>query len=376
MTDRYDETREQLLALAGSSGYGITEHQLARWHREGLLPRPKQRPLGKGHGTQTVYPPGTEAQLLALCAIRAKERSLDRVRWYLWWAGYEVPVERIREFLSDVTAEADEHIRKIVDPGTGSLSEAAWKMLEATSSGRLSKPLSGSRKRVGKKRFDSFLRIMLEAVSGRFEGFSYEPTEDPKEDEQRIVEKGLGLERAYTDRIGDEGPWLKNRLEGYLKGIGWLTDAEFLRKKLASLTDEQLLEARDEARSWLALLGGYGLMFDRLLGKGAFGISGISEALREMGAREQALFTAVWGISRFRGPESLQKGLESHGKPTPEMEEGLAAWASLEEARRMSPELADLLSPRRMRAALEDPRETERLAKELDEVSRRKARDE
>ncbi|MDP9455396.1 MAG: hypothetical protein M3Q60_06295 [Actinomycetota bacterium] len=313
---------------------------------------------------------------MALCAIRAEVRPLDHVRWHLWWAGYEVPVEHVREFLSGSAAEADEHIRKVVDPGTGSLSEAAWEVLEAASTGRLSKPLSGSRKRVGKKRFDTFMRIMLEAIAGQFEGFSYEPTENPREDEQRIMEKGLGLERAYADRVGHEGPWLRNSLEGYLKGIGRLVDGEILERRLAAITDEQLLEARDEARSWLALLGGYGLMFDGLLGKGAFGISGISEALRDMGAREQALFTAVWAISRFRGPADVREGLKVHGKPTPEMEEGLAAWTSLQEARKTSPALSNLLSPRRVKAAWRDLRETERLAKELDEVGRREAKKE
>ncbi len=84
------ETRQELLDLARDNGYEVSSPQLARWHREGLLPQPEVRRLGKGHGTQTVYPPGTEDQLLALCAIRDKKWRLGPTAWYLWWAGYEV----------------------------------------------------------------------------------------------------------------------------------------------------------------------------------------------------------------------------------------------------------------------------------------------
>src|SRR5215207_5229172 len=112
------ESREELLSLARSSGFDLSEPQLARWHRAGLLPRPTQRPLGRGHGTQTVYPPGTEGQLLALCGVHAEVRSLDRVAWHLWWAGYDVSIDCIREFLSSVVAEWDEKAQGLIDQDT------------------------------------------------------------------------------------------------------------------------------------------------------------------------------------------------------------------------------------------------------------------
>src|SRR5258707_5993855 len=77
MTDSL-ESRDQVIGYASSLGYIVSAAQLARWHRAGLLPRPRQRPLGRGRGTETVYPPGTSVQVVALCQIKAEEHRLDR----------------------------------------------------------------------------------------------------------------------------------------------------------------------------------------------------------------------------------------------------------------------------------------------------------
>lgn len=103
------ESREHVIAYASGLGYPVTAAQLARWQRGGLLPRPSQRPLGRGRGTMTTYPAGTAAQVVALCQIRDDERRLDRVAFRLWWAGFTVDLAVIREQLRAVvrSIEAD-----------------------------------------------------------------------------------------------------------------------------------------------------------------------------------------------------------------------------------------------------------------------------
>jgi len=93
------ESREYVIAYASGLGHHVTPTQLVRWHRAGLLPRPSQRPLGRGRGTMTTYPLGTAAQVVALCQIRDDERRLDRVAFRLWWAGFTVDLAVIREQL-------------------------------------------------------------------------------------------------------------------------------------------------------------------------------------------------------------------------------------------------------------------------------------
>jgi hypothetical protein len=378
-------TREELLALPKAHGYDdFTEHKLVRWRHEGLIQRPEQRSLGRGRGTQTVYPSGAEEQLLALCAIHANERRLDHVAWHLWWADYEVSLEPIRSFMASVVAEWDRHAPDLIDTELGGLSDEGYKLARRVARRRrLDQPLSGMRRRVGKERFGVFLTLMLEALVGDFVAFSDESTKDSEEDkrrvlesDRRIVERGWSLKQEHDRRPENVNHWPRFDIEACLRGIGWLASKGSLQQELNHLTDEQLIEARNETRSWLALLGGYGLMFERWLGR--WGpirfVSAMGRVVSDMGAQEQALFTLVWAIARYRGPKHLREGLAVHGKPTPEMEAGLRDWERLEQMRSQIPALSKVLTPQRIKegfkAAFRGQRELERFERELEDVSR------
>ena len=96
-----------LIARAAEAGFEVSPTQLARWHRHGLLPRPWQQPLGKGKGTETVYPAGTGDQLLALCEFRKQTRLLGRVGWHLWWHGFPVDCSHWKPLLQDAARTWD-----------------------------------------------------------------------------------------------------------------------------------------------------------------------------------------------------------------------------------------------------------------------------
>jgi hypothetical protein len=295
------------------------------------------------------------------------------VAWHLWWAGYDVSLERIRAFIGRAVEQWDRRAPELVDPETGELSEAAWVLIDEASTTRLEQPLSKARKRVGKERFDTFTRLMIETSLGVFRGFSTEDEKDPGDEERRIMEKGLGLQRARVNRLGEAGPPLEIDIEDYLKRMSWLADKGSLGRELATLTDEQLLEARDEVRPWLAVAAGYSLMFGETLGRGALGLSALDEVIREMGAQEQALFTLSWAIARYGGPEDLREGLASVGKPTSEMEAGLLDWEiSLRFAERLRegvPAFAETLAPQQIAKASRDPRHMERFMNQLHELA-------
>ena len=110
MPESADQTRDDVLSAAAEAGYPITGDQLARWHRGGLLPRPRQRSRGRGFGTVTIYPPGTAEQVVALCEITARHRSLARAAFQLWWDGFPVDPEQICTPLMKVAAKVDEEL--------------------------------------------------------------------------------------------------------------------------------------------------------------------------------------------------------------------------------------------------------------------------
>lgn len=136
------EPSAEVVAYAASLGYVMSAAQLARWHRAGLLPRPRQQSLGRGRGTATLYPLGTSVQVVALCQIRANERRLDRAAFRLWWDGFTVDLTVIKSLLARHLRDFDAEIKRIAEDcnsrrqasrrGIGRITAAARKALEAS----------------------------------------------------------------------------------------------------------------------------------------------------------------------------------------------------------------------------------------------------
>src|SRR5262249_8444254 len=99
------ESKNFLLATAKRVDPKITERMITRWHYEGLLPKPRQRSLGRGRGTETIYPTGTAMQLVALLQYRKEKRDISYIAWRMWWDGYEIEMNTIRELLRATVRE-------------------------------------------------------------------------------------------------------------------------------------------------------------------------------------------------------------------------------------------------------------------------------
>lgn len=115
-----EQTREQVLLALAAAGFEVTGDQLGRWHRAGLLPRPRQRSLGRGMGTVTVYPPGTAEQAMALCRIRTHHRSLRRAAFQLWWDGFAVDPAQVKEPIRLAAAKLDADMA-VIASGEGTI---------------------------------------------------------------------------------------------------------------------------------------------------------------------------------------------------------------------------------------------------------------
>src|SRR5215475_499642 len=99
-------SKEYLLEAAFAAGFKVSQDQLVRWYRAGLLPRPQQIHLGR-HGSQIIFPKSAINQLIEICRIHKTEKRLEYIAWRLWWNGVDIDFEAVRNFLRSITEEWD-----------------------------------------------------------------------------------------------------------------------------------------------------------------------------------------------------------------------------------------------------------------------------
>ncbi|MDQ2745593.1 MAG: hypothetical protein M3Z66_25335, partial [Chloroflexota bacterium] len=240
MTSGAGETKEDLLA-AMEGRHPLTHRQLARWHRKGLLPQPTQVSLGKGLGSQSVYPAGTRLQLEALCRIHFTdgERRMPYVARRLWWEGFDVSLDALLEAVMPL-AELWEGIRAGVDPETASLSDEAWDIVNKSGATRSKgRTIGQARRRIGKQNMSGFMRNLVEIFSGRFEDFEVLPGEDS---ESRVFRRAIGNRDLTTN------DW--RAISRHFRNFSPVED-------LVSASYEELTGRRDAVKRILALLASW-----------------------------------------------------------------------------------------------------------------------
>src|SRR3954451_24894047 len=90
---------DELLDRLQAAGRRVTRDQLRRWHREGLIPRPSQKGLGRAQGSESFYPASVYAQASRVSALLGKGLAFERIGWSLWWEGFEVDERHWRPVL-------------------------------------------------------------------------------------------------------------------------------------------------------------------------------------------------------------------------------------------------------------------------------------
>jgi hypothetical protein len=260
-TDAPYETSEELLTLTRQHGYNISPTQLARWHRAGLLPRPRQQPLKEARGTCSLYPIGTGKQLLLLCSLRTTERRFSHLAWHLWLAGYPVALQIIRTQLEYANQRLARWLRWFSDfkqaMHTQDAPEEVLDLIERYAQANLhTQPLRRIRKRIGREYFPTFLHILVKLATEPGDETIHTYDGDERLLDLRILALGLGMAKRFVQK--------KDALEYYLvqflmPQLHWVFDRlqeihwEHL---MENTTDFDLLQSRDELRNGLRVRAG------------------------------------------------------------------------------------------------------------------------
>ena len=264
-------SRETLLAWLAEQDCLVTEHQLVRWHKAGLLPRPSRKFLGRGKGTETYYPPGTERQALRLCQALLDDRSTENAAWALWLDGFPVtPLIRARlrdGFVSLVSESAAELDAFESDSNRSN----AIDMADSERGGHATEKL---RKDVGGDEFAFVVRALLEIVAGRAEAVFA----------TRTVEREALLRAIKGYMVGVPNPsgiTAEDFLDMMKAHAAELSPAAFI-ESLDQTSDSQLEELRNQLGAFAAvskLLHGsavplpYGLFAIAFVGRFGFSVT-------------------------------------------------------------------------------------------------------
>jgi hypothetical protein len=251
------ESSQHLLTLASEHGYNVSMQQLARWHRAGLLPRPKQSALGKAHGSQSLYPHGTSEQFLLLCSLRTRERRLAYLAWQLWWSGYPVAFPIIREHIELAAAQLSQFVQFLIvlkqnEQRGDEEFQGVLDIIEQFALARLNyKPLRHARKRIGTISFPTFIRILLDVISGTFEGYDEAYDNVEVMTELRILAKGIGLHELFIKDDTNLDHFIRKRFVPFLQNVSlWIKTFPW-EQVVRDASDFDLMQTRDDIRNAL-----------------------------------------------------------------------------------------------------------------------------
>jgi hypothetical protein len=309
------ETAAALLAdpQAVVRGNPVSATQLARWHREGYIPRPVRHGLGRGRGTVSIYPPGTRAQLQALCAFWSKERDAEKVQWRMWWAGYPAPAAFAEQWLvGSVQAWAEfaelwQTAQTEEDRALGILPEAAWDAIDEAREARLRSALmKRMRRRAGRDGFAAVMRMVLQASTGQFSGYHVDSTSGSTAEDQQDVVRALGLDRLKLPLSAGPRPDFAGELDAGLRYLSQLFAKTRASELINTATADDLAHARDDLRAVGGALVALAAFLREALGdQASASFHDIDQAIRQSRPTDQALFILLWLAMRRdgKGPE-------------------------------------------------------------------------
>lgn len=145
-------------------GLRVSGHQLTRWNKAGLLPRPRRRSLGRGRGMASYYPAFAVVQALLIAGLLQIMRDLEDVRWAMWCFGFSV-TEGVRQAL---LRDLEQNERRAKHTYTQFKSDVLQNPISQLTLGRAPRGLGAVRRSVGRAHMETLGLMVYEMMLGCF----------------------------------------------------------------------------------------------------------------------------------------------------------------------------------------------------------------
>jgi hypothetical protein len=269
------ETTDFVLAYARERGWKLSRTQLERRHRAGVVHRPRQVAQGRGAGTMSLYPEGTAALIVE--GLELGDIPLCRTAFELWLRGRPVPIDGVRAHVAALATLHDRVARVVRFLGFGrpALPSRVLRFIGRLARRPGPKELRRLRTRLGNDagRVETVLRATIEMAGGVYA--PPERTHGADDDEGRLFETVLGIEKGRTEAPIGLQPWLQGDITDVLVqsthdfGGNWSHD-------LTKMTDADLELGRERWRVLRDFIDVIGEM-QEMYGRNVFGIGALAD---------------------------------------------------------------------------------------------------
>jgi len=358
------EPAEELLAYAKAAGFSVSRTQLVRWHKRGLIPRPRLRYIQGRRGAQTLYPPGTSKPLLAVCELEAIRRPLDHVGWELFWDGHERDMTEIRSFIRSICDDFEStqaKLRLAVRTGKA-LPGSRWKVRDyLTTSTDLDKPLGTIRRRLnwrGRNEFGRFVDLLLQALVGK------EPQIRPGDAD--IVDRAFRFDEGRRVPLHGSTEWLPPQDGAAFKWMAKFVSRP-LREVLDEASDSDLIAARDDARALANFIVSFGEIMEWAFGRAGLGFGFLGRVMDRFLQDPKRQAFIVLQLYALRMDPDLGTNVRDFRVTADDWNDsGYPAWRRLRLIADELPAAQAVVGEARIREAFKSPRGWENLVGEVE----------
>jgi hypothetical protein len=265
--DRWLTSRE-LVALANDAGYAaLRTRTLEEFRQHGLLPRVKR--LSRDGKAVWAHPPGTARQLLALLQLRDSTKNTDMLRVGLWYHGFLVSLDRVRETMSSRLEEFGHTLMSELAGDGESLDEERIAQLAGKAAGRRGERSIGPRTaRMSVQERTLGIAYLFRLLCGA--------PETARPDDPRHLERVMGLDAARHG-LGPDHTWITTFPGEEARALAPSLDLNAWIHNTNSASDDELEHARDQCRQLLTGLPIVALMLEAAVGRSAAGLGALAK---------------------------------------------------------------------------------------------------